>query len=282
MTPSSSKQVRAGCVVVFASLVVAGLPARAGHLSSKPGVYEARTESITVGDRSLHVEYVKPVRPRSPAILILYATGDAGWMGVSGKVFEHLADQGYPIAAYNSREVVSAAKRSGRLVDITDAAAAVDSVLVQARRALNLAETTPVVVTGFSRGANLVVFTAGVKSLQHHLGGAIAMGLTRETDFLRAPDAAGRSPSVQVDDKGRIQTYPAIALAGSIPFAVLQSRGDKYVAAEEARQLFGPDTTIRRLYEIDADNHGFSGGREELMRDLDDALRWIEGMAKAG
>ena len=133
------------------------------------------------------------------------------------------------------------------------------------------------IATGFSRGANLVVLTAGIRSLQHHLGGAIAMALTRETDFLEAPDPGRRPPQLTLDEKGRIQTYPAIEQAGPLPFAVIQSKGDKYVPAEESRRLFGPDGDTRRLYEVDARNHGFGGGREELMRDLDDALKWIEG-----
>jgi hypothetical protein len=266
---------------VLASLVVAGWVGCAGHVASKPGVYETWTEPFTRADRSVHVNYVKPVTPRSPAMLVLFATGDAGWMGASGEIFEHMAERGYYIAAYDSREVVARTKTTDKLVEIPDAAAAVDAIIVQARRALGLPETTPVIVTGYSRGANLVVFAAGVKSLQHHIGGAVAIALTRETDFLQAPPPADRPPSVQVDDKGRIQTYPAIERAGSIPFAVIQSKGDSYVPAAESRRLFGPDTPTRRLYEVEARNHGFGGGRAELIRDLDDALQWIEATENA-
>jgi hypothetical protein len=39
---------------------------------------------------------------------------------------------------------------------------------------------------------------------------------------------------------------------------------------------------VRRLYEVAAKNHGFSGGREEMLRDLEDALQWIEKSAPAG
>lgn len=265
----------------LASLTVAGSAACAGHLASKPGVYDAWTEPFTRADHSVNVNFVKPVTPRSPAFLILFATGDAGWMGASGEVFEHMAERGYYIAACDSREVVARAKQTDKLVEIPDAAAAVDAIIVQARRTLGLPDTTPVIVTGFSRGANLVVFTAGVEALKHHLGGAVAIALTRETDFLQAPPPAGRPPSVQVDDKGRIQTYPAIARAGSLPFAVIQSKRDSYVPAAESRRLFGPDTPTRRLYEVNARNHGFSGGRDELIRDLDDALQWIEATDKA-
>jgi fermentation-respiration switch protein FrsA (DUF1100 family) len=79
-----------------------------------------------------------------------------------------------------------------------------------------------------------------------------------------------------------MQTYPAIRLAGSIPFAVIQAEGDKYVPADEARKLFGPNSSTRRLYEVDARSHGFGGGRPELLRDLDDALSWIEESARHG
>ena len=77
-----------------------------------------------------------------------------------------------------------------------------------------------------------------------------------------------------------MQTYPAIALAGGIPFAVIQSTGDSYVAADEARQLFGPDSSVRRFYRVKALDHGFRLGKKELMRDLDDALQWVEAAAQ--
>jgi hypothetical protein len=78
-----------------------------------------------------------------------------------------------------------------------------------------------------------------------------------------------------VDDRGRIQTYPALARLESIKLAVIQSTGDSYVPADEARTLFGPDTATRRLYAVKARNHGFDGGRDELLKDLDAALDWI-------
>ena len=267
--------IRAHRGMVFAVAALAGACASAGSLSSKPGVFDARQEAMTLSHGVVEVTLVTPVKPVEPKLLILFATGDAGWLGVSGTIFEHMAEKGLYAAAFDAREIVAPMKRSGVLATIPDAAATIDTMIVQSRRALGLPESTPVIVTGFSRGANLVVLTAGAKSLQHHLSGAIAIALTRETDFLQAPEPVSRPPEVQVDAKGRIQTYPAIALAGPLPFAVIQSQGDKYVPSEEARRLFGPNTATRRLYEVDAKNHGFSGGRDELLRDLDDSLSWI-------
>jgi predicted alpha/beta hydrolase family esterase len=278
MNRSSRKTSRTRVLATLAILVTAGL-ASAGKLATKPGAYEVRTEEIKFREHKLDMTLVKPVSPRNPVSLILFATGDAGWMGASGDLFEHMAERGYYLAAFNSKDVVKEVKSSSKLATISGAAEGVDSILVQAKKSLGFPETTPVIVTGFSRGATLVVFTAGVKSLQRHVEGAVAIALTRESDFLQAPEAADRPSALHVDDKGRMQTYPAIELAGPIPFAVIQSKGDKYVPAEEARRLFGQDTPTRRLYEVDARNHGFGGGQEELIRDLDDALQWIEKSA---
>ena len=140
------------------------------------------------------------------------------------------------------------------------AAAVLDRVLTQAKRELGLPDATPTILTGFSRGSNLVVFSAGDRDLQRHLLGGIAVALTREADNITEPDPARRTPELQVDDQGRLQTYPAIKRLGALPFAVIQSAGDSYVPAGESRRLFGPDTPTRRLYEVDAKDHAFHGG----------------------
>jgi hypothetical protein len=269
-------------VTAIGIFILTGLAACSGSIVSKPGVFEARTELQAFGDHSLHVTYVKPVAPRLPLYLVLVASGDAGWMGASSTVLNHLAEEGYTLAAYDSSEFVKQVERSGHITEITEAADHVESIIAQSRRALGLPDSTPVIAIGFSRGANLVVFTAGVRSLRRELAGAVAIALTREMDYLKAPAAEQLPPSLQVDDKGRMQTYSAIPLAGSIRFAVIQSTGDSYVPAKEARRLFGPDNEFRRLYEVDALNHGFWFGTKELLRDLDDSLRWIEGSTPAG
>ena len=275
MTPSM--RIPAIILTLVIAVALAAPVSCASGLSSKDGVYTARRQPVALADRELNLTYVTPVKPRSPVFLVLFATGDAGWFGVSGSIVKHLAEQGCYVTAYDSRELLSETKRSGKKESIADAAAAVESIITRSRRDLGLPETTPVIVTGFSRGANMVVFTVAAKRLQSELAGAIAIALTREFDNLLAPNPSELPPSVKLDEQGRIQTYPAIERAGSLPVAVIQSAGDKYVPAEESRRLFGPDSPTRRLYEVDARNHGFDGSKDEMLRDLDEALVWIEG-----
>jgi type IV secretory pathway VirJ component len=273
---SARKSLRGRTLAPGAAILVcmATLAGCAAQLASKPGLFDARREPVTLPNRSVHLTYVRPVKPRAP-FLILYASGDAGMTGTSNAVFEHLADQGYYVAAYSSREALRPTKRSGEPMEISEAAADVAAMIAQAKRGLSLPEQTPTVVAGTSRGASMVVFAAAEPTVRSAVAGAIAIALTRESDYLRAPDPAHRGPAIQLDDKGGLLTYPIVARLDWLPVAVIQSTGDSYVTAAEWRRQLGPDTATRRLYEVEARNHGFSGGRDALLRALDDALHWV-------
>lgn len=259
-----------------AAVCLLSLAGCAGHLASRPGVFEASRQEVALGGRTIHPIYVRPVTPRHPERLVVFATGDAGWWGASGKVFEHLAGEGYYVAGYDSRETLKPFKQSGKKVSIASAAAGLEAAFEQARRDLGLPETTKLIAVGNSRGASMVALMAVHRELQQNLAGAIAIALTRESDYLRAPDPAGSRVPVQLDSNGRIEIYPALESLGTVPLAVIQSTHDRYVPSAESRRLLGPDTLTRRLWEVEARNHGFGGGRESLLQALDDALRWVE------
>ena len=260
----------------MAVIALSCLAGCAGRLPSKPGVYDTSHEVIDLAKRSIDVTYVKPAAPRSPAVLVVFATGDAGWFGASGQVFEHMAQKGYYLAGFDSRSVVAPNRKTGERNSISDAGLALEAMFDHAKRALGLPETTHVIVTGDSRGATMVIFAAAEKHVRDGVRGAVAIALTREVDYLDAPPPAERNPAIQVDDEGRIQIYPVLSHLDTIPIAVIQSTHDRYVPSAESRRLMGPDTPMLRLYEVKARNHGFDGGRDHLLADLDDALSWIE------
>jgi len=262
-------------LIALALLLAPGLTGCVRHLFSEPGLFDVRREMVQLPDSTLKVTYVTPLAPQPPPFLILFVSGDAGWQGASKPVFKHMAKRGYYIAAYNSRQALKITKQSGKKLTLVEGTVDLTSIIDQARRALGLPDKTPTILTGVSRGASMVVFGAANKKMQPVLAGAVAVALTREADYLGAPGPSVHLPGIETDEKGQIQLYPAIDRVGSLPIAVIQSTGDKYVTAAEARRLFGPDTPTRRLYSVEASNHGFRGGRDELMRDLDAALAWI-------
>jgi hypothetical protein len=264
---------------IAAALIVPALTGCAGPLHSRPDVFEARTIPVQIDGRDLRVTYVTPHAPRTREVLILFASGDAGYFGVSGAVMEHLAEQQYYLVTYDARQLIAREKKSRTRAKIQEVAAVYDTILADARRSLGVPDTVPVLVTGYSRGANLVVVSAGIDSLKHHLVGAVAMALCPNTDYIETPTPGDPLSSVLVDDQGHLQAYAAIPFAGSLPFAVIQGTKDSYIGAADARRLFGPETPRRRFYAIEG-NHSFGGARDTLIRDLDDALAWIQRIAR--
>lgn len=277
MAPAlGARRERRTFAALFAAASALALAGCAGPLQSRPGTFEARTVPIKIAGRDLDVTYVTPEVPRRHEALIVFASGDAGYYGVSGEIIEHLAELRYYVVTYDARQLIAREKKSGTSAKIEQVAALCDTMLVDARRSQGLNDSIPAIVTGYSRGATFVVLFSAIESLRQHLSGAVAIALTRRADYLERPTPKDPLSSVVVDEKGRLLTYAAIPSAGPLPFALIQASKDSYIGADEARRLFGPDTETHRFYKIEG-SHTFKGAREVLMQDLDDALGWILG-----
>jgi dienelactone hydrolase len=250
------------------------------RLASKPGEYDVIVQPVHALQREIHATYVRPVRPRHPGYLVVFATGDDGWFGTSRALFSHLAEGGYELAGFSAPEALGDIPGSAERVSTARAAQALKAVYARAKQDLGLPDATPVVIVGFSRGASVVAFTAVHPELRGNVKGAVAIALTREADYLHATEE-DRRHGIQVDAEDRIQLYPALKFLGSTQLAVIQSTNDSYVPAAESRQLLGPDTSTLRLYTVEAEDHGFSDARDKLMQDLDDALHWLDAARPA-
>lgn len=260
-------------VLALLSLVATAVEAR--QLKSNPSVYTARKEKVTAGDLDIDLVLVTPVKPKPQPVLVIFASGDGGLMGMSKTMLQNIADQGYYVAGLSSRSALKSIKDDKGRISHHVALTSLTALFDQAKRALKLPADTPLIVTGYSRGANLVVIAAGAPDLQKGIAGGVALALTREADYLDVPPGAEKQPGIQVDDQGRAQMYPAIQRLGTIPLAVIQSTKDSYVPSAESRKMFGPDTPTRRLYEVESSGHDFGHGEDVMLRDLDEALLWI-------
>jgi dienelactone hydrolase len=266
-------------LAVACLVALAGCANLGARLSSKPGAYTVTVQPVHAPHRDIHATYVRPEQDRHRGYLVMFVTGDDGWFGTSRAVFAHLADEGYTLAGFSAPEALDGVDESER-VSTARAAQGLKELYAQAKQHLGLPDATPIVMVGFSRGASAVAFTAVHPELRGGIKGAVAIALTREAEYLHASESE-RQLGIQVDELDRIQLYPTLKLLGSTPFAVIQSTNDSYVPAAESRQLLGADTPTLRLYQIEAEDHGFSDARDQLMQDLDEALRWIEEGAPA-
>ena len=267
---------RVRCIAPAVAALAVGSISCAGHLSPKADVFSSHQAAVTLAGAPVTLTLVKPVAPNPPPFLVVFASGDGGLMGVSKALLQHLADRGNWVVGFSSPDAFEGVlSQTGEKFNYAAGRDAFTSIVSEAKRGLNLPAETPIIVTGMSRGANVVVASAGDPTLRPGIIGAVAIALTREFDNLTVPDEAKDRPGVEADEQGRLQTYPALRRLGRLPVAIIQSTNDSYVTSAESRRLLGPDTPTRRLYEVPSSNHSFGGGRDALMRDFDDAMKWI-------
>ena len=205
----------------------------AGPLHSKLGAYTARTGSrVRFAGRDLRVTYVTPGTPRSREVLILFATGDAGYWGVSGQIAEHLAAQRYFLVTYDARQLV-AREEIGHTCQDPGSRGLVRRCWWMPDGRWGSPDSVPVIVTGYSRGTNMVVLAAGIERLRHHLAGAIAI----DSDPPRRLPRAGRHPPIRCRRCWSTSKAGSKRTRRSRPpdrsFALIQGTEDSHIGAEE-------------------------------------------------
>lgn len=225
--------------------------------------------SVPLHGHALRLHLSNPIPP-CPGPLLVYATGDAGWFLKDREIFEHVAAFGYPAVGFSSREYL---RHLGPGIDvIRSGAVAIDytAVIRTAQQALGLAPDTPAVLVGKSRGAGLAIAAASESaSLRQRLKGIIAVGLTREEEYVRSRFWR------RAHGGGMLDTYAALASIRELPVAVIQSTHDGYVPAAEVRELVGSDSEERHVRAVDSRDHNFGGARELMYEAMRHELQWI-------
>lgn len=235
------------------------------------------TTTVLLHGKPLELHVTTPRTPAADDVVVLYASGDGGWFGTAVDMFRRIGQAGYLAVGFSSRAFLKIERPGGTLVSAAQLAAEYGHILALARRTLGLDATSRAVLTGWSRGAAFSVLVASEPAPADSLLGVVAIGLA-EGEGLEIKSAedetddGGTSPGTR---RRPFDTYARIARLGPLPCAVIQATHDDYLPAPRARQLFGPDTPLRRFYAVDARNHRFSGGKAAFDAAFVDALRWV-------
>ena len=237
-----------------------------GAAVSRPRTFERQVE---INEHPLTL-YLSPPGQLHRNELIVYATGDGGWRGKDREVYQQLQAWGYATAGFSAPEYLKHLPGDDGTTTPARLASDFSTIVDAARTSLQVGLSSPVVLVGVSRGADLAVVAAGQLGLQPELAGVVAMGLTREEEYVHHL----REPMVALD------LYHYLPQLGDVPLSVIQSTRDNYLPASDARELFGQDTPLRVFHAIDASNHSFAGARPALYSTLRTSLAWIERIGR--
>jgi hypothetical protein len=268
---------RAGGAVAALLVVLSGCSALPPPQSEVPFSGRRFTATVMLDGQPLELHLSSPATPAAPGVLVLYASGDGGWFGTAVDMFRQVADAGYPAVGFSSRSFLKLRRPRGSPLNAAQLGAEYRQIVAQARASLGMDGTARTILTGWSRGAAFAVLVGSEPGANDDVLGVVAIGLAEgedlnvngpedETDDGTAPIAKHRWP---------FENYARIARLGPRRCAVIQATHDGYLPAARARELFGPDTPLRRFYAIDAKNHRFAGGGAAFDAAWLEAIRWI-------
>jgi type IV secretory pathway VirJ component len=253
------------------SIVLAGCALNPHHAS---GVHEQKVSATLHGKTlELHLAAASDAAAQQP--LVLYASGDGGWFGAAVDMFDAIAHDGYNVVGFSARTFLRLERPDGRLSNPEQLASEYDTILAETRTALHLSSDTPIVLSGWSRGAAFAILVATARNAPSHLRGVVSIGLTDGEDLqVSEADDSDDAGVAGSSHRSRFQPYARIGRLGDIRCAVIQATGDHFLPAARAHELFGADTPFRHFYAVTARNHRFSGGRTAFESALADALHW--------
>lgn len=235
----------------------------------------AGVATIRLYDHALNVHFSRP-RQAGDRPLLLYATGDGGWRGKDKEVFDQLAGWNYPVAGFSAPDYLSHLGFESGTTTPRRLGRDYERLIAFAQQVMRLPAGRPTILVGVSRGAGLAVVAAGQAELRPELAGVLAVGLTKEEEYVRRYRVRRDSPSdMPRRELLMVQTYEYLPRLLALRVAVIQSTQDNYLPADQARRLFGPDTETRRFHPIEARNHSFGGARAALYDEMKTSLEWM-------
>jgi hypothetical protein len=240
---------------------------------------------VSVHDQTLTLHLASPRTPVPASTpLVLYASGDGGWFGAAVGMFHTIANTGFPTVGFSTKTFMRIERRWSRPLSVAHVAEGYQRIIDAGRALFRLPPDTPVVLTGWSRGASLGVLVATSREVDPHVIGLVAIGLAaeEELDVDGGSDDDAEAPALGTDGRrGRgIEMYPLLTRMPPQRLVVIQSSGDGYLPAARARALFGSDSAEKRLVAVDARNHRFSGGESRFAAALVEAIEWVSSTAK--
>lgn len=258
---------------MLGAALAAGCAHRVPPLDPDAPIQWARKIPFEGRSLTLHLSRPCTLDPAHP--LLLFATGDGGWRGKDKDAYEHIVRWGYPAAGFSAPEYLSLIRRRGHETTPADVGSDYARFIGAAKDALSLTGPVPTILVGVSRGSGLAVAAAGQASLQPELAGIVTVALTREEEYVHRFLRRRRSSNRELV---MLENYEYLPRLRQLPLSIIQSTHDDYLPADQARQLLGPDTALRKLHAIPSKNHSFTDARPELYDTLRASLAWVAHM----
>ncbi len=210
----------------------------------------------------------KPADPPDSRPIVLIASGEFGWRSFDDVISGMLAAQGYWVGGIDAMKYFWEAQDDRQALS-DDLKAYADALAKTANREPG----APLILGGFSFGADLAPWVAGAGGWQDRLRGLLLIGPDETGSLLfRISEMIGFKPKDHI-----FPVTEALQSAAGYPVLIIHGGKDSVSAGP---MLAEKASEPKKLIVVPGAGHHFSG-REEPLRDaLREGMQWLEGQPR--
>jgi pimeloyl-ACP methyl ester carboxylesterase len=243
---------------VAATVVVAGGTVLSGQES---------TASVTVRGKPFTVRTFG-TRGKRPVVV---TSGDGGWVHLAPHIASVLASRGFFVVGFDARDYLSRFTTATSTLSQADVPGDYRAVVDFAAAG---SADRPVLV-GVSEGAGLSLLAATGGALRQQLRGVIVVGLPDVTELgWRWRDTVIYFTH-KAPNEPTFSTASVVDGVSPVPLAAIHSTHDEFAPIETIKAVMSRAKEPKRLWTIDAADHGFTDKRQEFDARLLEAFEWV-------
>jgi len=206
---------------------------------------------------------------------VIVSSGDGGWIHLGPHIAEVLAAHGFFVVGFDVKSYLAGFTSASGPLRPEDVPGDYRVLLDYAAGGVS---TRPVLI-GVSEGAGLSVLAAADPRVHVAAEGVVGVGLPEVNELGWRWRDSLIYVTHAVPNEPTFTAASIVSRVAPLPLAAIHSTHDPFVSAEDTARIVAAATEPKRLWTIDAADHGFSNNLGEFDGRLLEALAWVHERA---
>lgn len=229
---------------------------------------------VAIREQSFKVHFYRP-RTAAAKVLAIYACGDGGWRGLAPRTAQQLAHIGFAVAGIDSKVYLQDLSSPEKPLTIKTLASDYTQIADALRSYASADTATPVFVYGWSLGAGFAIAVGSDISTRGNWAGIVAIGLPAQNQLVRGLGANHADLRNPANSRFGFRSEAVLSQLTPVPLVMIESTSDSASPQKVSKKLFSAAHDPKEYVLINAENHRFSGARNEFYSALGNAVTWI-------
>jgi len=204
--------------------------------------------------------------------LVLFTSGDGGWSPFCADMAAHIAASGATVVGIDAKDYLVKFASPQKPVSPEDLTRDYDAITRVALTQPGIDTKTPVVLAGWSLGADYSVLVASQPGFTYPVSRVVAVSLPIYGELAWRPADAVIYITHKTPHEKIFDAHEYLKQLNQTPIVFLNATDDDTAPLSEARSLYNATPGEKQFYAVKASGHHFEGGEQEFYRDLDQGL----------